>query len=186
MDSISDRLQMHTSYVGGLQGPSGGCRSFARSGRRHHYHVFVRPFPFLLHAHSPVLSFSDDRALIVICPTPLFQLLYSKQQTAEQIAWDAGHNDIAHTLRRASAKANGAAAAKRVAKALASLRRSQATQMSSPVIPIALDAAACQAQVDELIALCEKESPLSSSDVAAIQQLLAAGVSVVNGTGKSK
>ena len=142
--------------------------------------------PFCCMRIFPCLSFSDDRALIFICSPPLFQLLYSKPQTAEEIAWDAGHNDIAHTLRRASAKATGAAAAKRVAKALASLRRSQATQTSSHVIPTALDAAACQAQVDELIALCEKERPLSSRDVAAIQQLLAAGVSVVNGTGKSK
>ena len=51
---------------------------------------------------------------------------------------------------------------------------------------MARDSADCQAKVDELIALCCKEKPLSSSDVAAIHKLLAAGVSVVNGRGKSK
>ena len=43
-----------------------------------------------------------------------------------------------------------------------------------------------QDKVDRLIALCEKEKPLSASDVAAVQQLLAAGAGVANGRGKSK
>ena len=43
-----------------------------------------------------------------------------------------------------------------------------------------------QQKVDLLIALCEKEKPLSASDVAAIQQLLAAGAGVANGRGKSE
>ena len=41
-----------------------------------------------------------------------------------------------------------------------------------------------QDKVDRLIALCEKEKPLSASDVAAVQQLLAAGAGVANGRGK--
>ncbi len=40
-----------------------------------------------------------------------------------------------------------------------------------------------QQKVDLLIALCEKKKPLSASDVAAIQQLLAAGAGVANGRG---
>ena len=43
-----------------------------------------------------------------------------------------------------------------------------------------------QDKVDRLIALCEKGKPLSASDVAAVQQLLAAGAGVANGRGKSK
>jgi hypothetical protein len=43
-----------------------------------------------------------------------------------------------------------------------------------------------QDKVDQLIALCEKEKPLSASDVDAIRQLLAAGAGVVNGKGVSK
>jgi hypothetical protein len=43
-----------------------------------------------------------------------------------------------------------------------------------------------QDKVDQLIALCKKEKPLSASDVAAIQQLLAAGAGVANGRGKSE
>jgi hypothetical protein len=43
-----------------------------------------------------------------------------------------------------------------------------------------------QDKVDRLIALCEKEKPLATSDVAAIQQLLAAGAGVANGRGESK
>ena len=43
-----------------------------------------------------------------------------------------------------------------------------------------------QDKVDQLIALCDKDKPLSASDVAAIQQLLAAGSGVVDGIGKSK
>ena len=43
-----------------------------------------------------------------------------------------------------------------------------------------------QDKVDQLIALCEKEKPLSASDVAAIRQLLAAGAGVVNGKGVMK
>ena len=42
-----------------------------------------------------------------------------------------------------------------------------------------------QQKVDLLIALCEKKKPLSASDVAAIQQLLA-GAGVANGRGKSE
>ncbi len=43
-----------------------------------------------------------------------------------------------------------------------------------------------QDKVDRLIALCEKETPLSASDVAAVQQLLAAGAGVANGIGTSE
>ena len=43
-----------------------------------------------------------------------------------------------------------------------------------------------QDKVDRLIALCDKENPLSASDVAAVQQLLAAGAGVANGRGKSE
>ncbi len=43
-----------------------------------------------------------------------------------------------------------------------------------------------QEKVDQLIALCEKKKPLSASDVAAVQKLLAAGAGVVNGRGESK
>ena len=43
-----------------------------------------------------------------------------------------------------------------------------------------------QDKVDLLIAFCDKEKPLSASDAAAIQQLLAAGAGVANGRGKSK
>jgi hypothetical protein len=46
--------------------------------------------------------------------------------------------------------------------------------------------AAAAEKVDQLIALCEKEKPLSASDVAAIRQLLAAGAGVVNGKGVMK
>ena len=43
-----------------------------------------------------------------------------------------------------------------------------------------------QDKVDLLIAFCDKEKPLSASDVAAIQQLLAAGAGAANGRGKSE
>ena len=43
-----------------------------------------------------------------------------------------------------------------------------------------------QDKVDRLIELCEKRKPLSASDVAAVQQLLAAGAGVANGRGKSE
>ncbi len=43
-----------------------------------------------------------------------------------------------------------------------------------------------QDKVDRLIVLCEKEKPLSASDVAAVHQLLAAGAGVANGRGESK
>ena len=43
-----------------------------------------------------------------------------------------------------------------------------------------------QGKVDRLIALCLKKKPLSASDVAAVQQLLAAGAGVANGRGESK
>ena len=43
-----------------------------------------------------------------------------------------------------------------------------------------------QQKVDLLIAFCDKKKPLSPSDVAAIQQLLAAGAGVANGRGKSE
>ena len=43
-----------------------------------------------------------------------------------------------------------------------------------------------QAEVQQLIDLCDLNPPLSSSDIAAIQQLLAADASVANGKGKSK
>jgi hypothetical protein len=42
-----------------------------------------------------------------------------------------------------------------------------------------------QDKVDQLIKLLEKEKPLSASDVAAVQKLLAAGAGVVNGRGES-
>jgi hypothetical protein len=41
-------------------------------------------------------------------------------------------------------------------------------------------------KVDLLLALCCKKKPLSASDVAAIQQLLAAGAGVANGRGKNE
>ena len=43
-----------------------------------------------------------------------------------------------------------------------------------------------QGKVDRLIALCAKGKPLSASDVAAIQKLLAAGAGVANGRVKGK
>ena len=43
-----------------------------------------------------------------------------------------------------------------------------------------------QTKTRQLIALCDKDQPLSASDVAAIQQLLAAGASVACGIGQSK
>jgi hypothetical protein len=43
-----------------------------------------------------------------------------------------------------------------------------------------------QDKVDQLIKLLEKKKPLSASDVAAVQKLLAAGAGVVNGRGKIK
>jgi hypothetical protein len=43
-----------------------------------------------------------------------------------------------------------------------------------------------QSRVDQLLALIDKEKPLSASDVDAIRQLLAAGASVANGIGKSR
>jgi hypothetical protein len=43
-----------------------------------------------------------------------------------------------------------------------------------------------QDKVDQLIALCDKEKPLSASDVAAVQKLLAAGAGVAIGIGKSE
>jgi hypothetical protein len=43
-----------------------------------------------------------------------------------------------------------------------------------------------QTKTRHLIALCEKDQPLSASDVAAIQQLLAADASVACGIGQSK
>ena len=50
----------------------------------------------------------------------------------------------------------------------------------------AAEAVSVQDKVDQLIALCEKDEPLSASDVAVIRRLLAAGAGVVNGKGKSR
>jgi hypothetical protein len=42
-----------------------------------------------------------------------------------------------------------------------------------------------QDKVNQLIKLLEKKKPLSASDIAAVQKLLAAGADVVNGRGES-
>ena len=52
-----------------------------------------------------------------------------------------------------------------------------------PAAPRAVDN---QTKIDRLIALCDNDQPLSSSDIAAIQQLLAAGSNVACGLGASK
>lgn len=41
-------------------------------------------------------------------------------------------------------------------------------------------------KTQQLIALCDKDPPLSASDIVAIQQLLAAGKNVACGLGQSK
>ena len=49
-----------------------------------------------------------------------------------------------------------------------------------------MTAPANQTEVQKLIALCDNDPPLSSSDLDAIRQLLATGTSVANGKGNSK
>jgi len=43
-----------------------------------------------------------------------------------------------------------------------------------------------QTEVQQLIALCDNDPPLTLGDLDAIRQLLAAGASVANGKGNSK
>ena len=69
---------------------------------------------------------------------------------------------------------------------MASQIRNRLLPQAAAEAKAAAEASIVQDKVDQLIAVCEKDKPLSASDVAAIRQLLAAGAGVVNGKGKSR
>ena len=67
------------------------------------------------------------------------------------------------------------------------IQRSEATEaVIFGIAETSCMSSSVQDKVDQLIALCDKDKPLSASDVAAIHQLLAAGSGVVDGIGKSR
>lgn len=60
------------------------------------------------------------------------------------------------------------------------------TPEDQPMHQAAPRAADNQTKIDQLIALCDNDEPLSTSDIAAIKQLLAAGAKVACGLGRSE
>jgi hypothetical protein len=111
-------------------------------------------------------DFEDLLGLLAACSPPDTSPRSVRHVDAGSISQLAAQRDVRHAV-----------------APLAATSKPQHAQHESLTAPRVVDN---QTKTLQLIALCDKDPPLSASDVAAIQQLLAAGKSVACGLGQSK